>query len=152
MTLKDNLYRTIHQNKKSLKAIAEEIGMSENYLYRSALPDTDESDTGTGCRFPINKMIPLIRSTDDFSVLDYIERNLGRVAIAIPPKRQKPLSDMCRSTVRATAAFGELVSTIEKSLADGTMEKSECDLIQDEGYKAIQTILALMQLSKNKEK
>lgn len=32
--LKDCLYRTIHRNEKPLKVIAEEIGMSENYLAR----------------------------------------------------------------------------------------------------------------------
>lgn len=57
-TLKECLYATIHRNKKPLKLIAEEIGMSENYLTRSALPDLEESDTGSGCRFPLKKSIP----------------------------------------------------------------------------------------------
>lgn len=143
-TIKDALYRTIHKNDKPLKAIAEEIGMSENYLTRAALPDPDESDTGSGCRFPLNKIIPLIKATNDFAVLDWIERSLGRVAVVIPPKRHRPVSDICRTTVKATALFGEFVGEIEKSISDNCLDAAECDRIQDEGYRAIQQILALM--------
>lgn len=148
MTLKDNLYKTIHKNEKPLKAIAEEIGVSENYLTRSALPDADESDTGSGCRFPLNKLIALIKATGDYAVLDYIERVLGRVAIAVLSKRQKPILDVCRSTVKATAVFGEFVGEISKSIDDGNLTESECDRIQDEGYHAIQAILTLMNACK----
>jgi hypothetical protein len=152
MTLKDNLYKTIHKNDKPLKAIAEEIGVSENYLTRAALPDADESDTGSGCRFPLNKIIALIKATGDYAVLDYIERSLGRVAIAIPPKRQKPVSDICRSTVKATALFGEFVGEIEKSIHDGELTESECDRIQDEGYRTIQQIVLLMNACRGQKK
>jgi hypothetical protein len=152
MTLKDNLYKTIHKGEKPLKAIAEEIGLSENYLYRAATPDANESDTGTGCRFPLNKLIPLIKATNNFSVLDWIERDLGRVAITIPPKRQKPVSDICRSTVKATALFGEFVGEIEKSIHDGELTESECDRIQEEGYRTIQQIVALTNVCKGNKK
>lgn len=76
-TLRECLYNTIHRSKKPLKVIAEEIGMSENYLTRAALPDPEESETGTGCRFPLKKLIQLIRATGDYSVLDNIEHSLG---------------------------------------------------------------------------
>jgi len=49
-TLTEYLYSTIHRNKKPLKLIAEEIGVSDSYLTRAALPDQEDSDTGTGCR------------------------------------------------------------------------------------------------------
>lgn len=152
MTLKENLYRTIHKNEKPLKAIAEEIGVSENYLTRAALPGAEESDTGSGCRFPLDKLIVLIRATGDFCVLDYIERILGRVAITIPPKRRTPIRDICRLTVKATANFGELVSDIEKSLSDNLLDQGECDRIQDEGYRTIQQIVLLTNACKNGKK
>jgi len=151
MTLKDSIYRTIHKNEKPLKAIAEEIGMSENYLTRAALPDSEESESGTGCRFPLNKLIPLIKATADFSILDWIEKSLGRVAILIPPKRPRPVSDVCRATVKATAAFGEFVGEIEAAINDGELTAAECERIQDEGYKAIQSILTLMNIGKGKK-
>jgi hypothetical protein len=127
-TLKDRLYDTIHRNHKPLKAIAEEIGMSENYLARAALPDQEESDTGSGCRFPLKKLIPLIRATDNFSVLDYIEDSLGRVAITIPTMKttSKPVY---RLAMKADKEFGELMAELESDLADGKLNTSEKERI-----------------------
>jgi hypothetical protein len=148
MTLKDNLYRTIHRNKKPLKVIAEEIGMSENYLTRAALPDSEESDTGTGCRFPLNKLIPLIKATDDYGVLDFVEKELGRVGVVLPNHKQKTVKDICRLTMKAVREFGEFVGEIEKSLGDQTLDEKEYERIQQEGYQAMQIISSLMSACK----
>ena len=148
MTLKDSLFRTIHRNRKPLKVIAEEIGMSENYLTRAALPDSEESDTGTGCRFPLNKLIPLIKATSDFGVLDWIEQNLGRVGVVILPRKQKSVSDICRLTMCAVKEFGDLAGEVEKSITDDVLTQKECERIQKEGYHAIQAIATLMEFCK----
>lgn len=143
-TLKDCLYQTIHRNKKPLKAIAEEIEMAESYLTRSALPDPDESETGTGCRFPLKKLIPLIRASDDFSTLDFIEAALGRVAVKLPAVKTGSLRDVCRLSLRAVSEFGEVMREVEKSMADQVVTSHEMDRIRDEGYQAIQALLTLM--------
>lgn len=151
-TLKENLYRTIHKNDKPLKVISEEIGMSETYLTRAALPDSEESDTGTGCRFPLNKLIPLTKATGDFSVLDCIERNLGRIAVIIPTRKNKSVDDVLKLTGNAVKEFGELVTEISKSLQNNQLEQSECERIQEEGYQAAQAILTLVLACKGKDK
>jgi hypothetical protein len=151
-TLKDCLYKTIHRNNKPLKVIAEEIGMSENYLTRAALPDSEESDTGTGCRFPLNKLISLIKATGDFGVLDWIERNLGRVGVVLPNHKHKTVKDICRLTMKAVKEFGEFVGEIEKSLSDQTLDQKEYERIQEEGYQAMQVISSLMSACKPNEK
>jgi hypothetical protein len=142
-TLKDCLYKTIHRNKKPLKAIAEEIEMAESYLTRSALPDPDECETGTGCRFPLKKLIPLVHATGDFSVLDFIERSLGRVAFSLPSGK-KDLNGICRLTLRSVKEFGELMAAIEKSMADDRLTLEETDRIRKEGWDAIQAIMTLI--------
>lgn len=40
-TLKDTLYQTVHRSDKSIAALAEEIGMTANYLYKACMPDLD---------------------------------------------------------------------------------------------------------------
>lgn len=142
-TLKDRLYETIHRNAKPLKAIAEEIGMSENYLARAALPDQEESDTGSGCRFPLKKLIPLIRATDNFSVLDYIEDSLGRVAITIPTMKTTS-EPVYRLAMKAVKEFGELMAELDSDLADGKLNNTEKERIAEEGYQAIQAIATLL--------
>jgi len=144
MTLREALYETIHRNKKPLKVIAEEIGMSENYLTRSALPDLEDSETGTGCRFPLKKLIPLIRSTNDYSVLDNIEHSLGRFGVLLPPVGNASTTDICRLTMQSVKEFGQLVGEIEKAIADNKIKPSERERIQAEGYEAVQAILSLM--------
>jgi hypothetical protein len=149
VTLRDCLYHTIHLNKKPLKLIAEEIGMSENYLTRAALPDAEESDTGTGCRFPLKKLIPLIKATGDLSVLDMIENNLGRVAIALPPPVKATTADICRLSMQSMKEFGKLVGDVEKSIADSKITCPENERIQAEAYKTIQSILNLVAACKS---
>lgn len=142
-TLRDCLYRTIHQNKKPLKAIAEEIGMSENYLTRAALPDADDSDTGTGCRFPLKKIIPLINATKDFSTLDFIENALGRVAFELPNGKAGK-KDLFRLTMQTVREFGELMAVVDAGLADGKIAAGEAERIISEGYEAVRSIMVLI--------
>jgi hypothetical protein len=144
VTLKDCLYQTLHRNNKPLKLIAEEIGMSENYLYRSALPDPDESDTGTGCRFPLKKLVPLVRCTADFSVLDFIEQSLGRVAFPLPAP-SSTLSDLSRLAMISVREFGQLMAEMEADMADGKIFVAEKVRIRKEGYEAVQAIVNLLQ-------
>ena len=148
-TLKDCLYRTIHRNRKPLKLIAEEIGMSENYLTRSALPDLEESETGSGCRFPLKKIVPLIRSTEDFSVLDHIEQSLGRVAIKLPPPAASN-NPIYRQAMQTVKEFGELMGDLDTSLADGSLTETEIDHIKTEGHEAVQAIVTLLNSLSNK--
>jgi len=143
MTLRECLYQTIHRNDKPLKLIAEEIGMSENYLTRAALPDPEESDTGTGCRFPLKKLIPLIRCTGDFSTLDFVEQSLGRVAFRLPVMNGN-LNDSCRLVLKTVKEFGELMSAVESSLEDDLLNNRELRSIKKEGYEAIQAIATLI--------
>jgi hypothetical protein len=143
-TIKECLYNTIHHNDKSLKVIAEEIGMSENYLTRAALPDADESDTGTGCRFPLKKLVPLIKATNDYSVLDAIEQSVVRVGVPLPPLCGASTADICRLTMQSVGEFGELVREVERAIADNQIKPSERARIQKEGYEALQAILGLL--------
>lgn len=150
MTLKDRLYETIHRSNKPLKAIAEEIGMSENYLARAALPDLEESDTGSGCRFPLKKLIPLVRSTGDFGVLDFVERSLGRVAVKLPDVKGGSLRDICRLSLRAVSEFGDMMREVEKSVADQVVTADEMARVREEGYHTIEAVLTLINAMESK--
>ena len=149
-TLTECLYETIHKNKKPLKLIAEEIGVSDSYLTRAALPDSEDSDTGTGCRFPLKKLISLIKATNDYTVLDCIENNLGRVAITLPTLAKASTADVCRLTMQSMKEFGKLIGNVEEATEDGKVTTVENEKIQAEGYKAIQAILSLMAACKGK--
>lgn len=62
--LKTSLYLTVHGGKKSVEQIADECGITANYLYRACL------EGESGCRFPLDLLLPLMQATGDYRVLD----------------------------------------------------------------------------------
>ena len=144
-SIKDALHATIHRHPtKSVAAIAEEIGISENYLYRSALPDQDMDGQGTGCRFPLKALIPLVRATGDFQVVDYIEYTLGRVGIVLP-RLSGTMREISRLAMQAAVEFGQLMASAGKSMDDGRISTGELRRIEKEGYEAVQAIMTMVE-------
>ncbi|GJQ32635.1 MAG: hypothetical protein HBSAPP04_14740 [Ignavibacteriaceae bacterium] len=83
-TIKELLYKTAHRNKKSIKQLADESGISENYLYRACLP-VDES----GVKFPLDKLVPLMKAANDYSILSHISNICGFILVKIPVFKAK---------------------------------------------------------------
>jgi hypothetical protein len=81
-SIKTILYETIHRNKKSVEQIADEIGISANYLYRAGLP-LDES----GVKFPLDYLIPLMKATNDYAILEKIAMICGFLLVREPRVR-----------------------------------------------------------------
>ncbi len=150
-TLKESLYSTIHHHSKlSVEALAEELNISPSYLARAALPDTDMDEVnGTGVRFPLKQLIPLIRATNDYQVLNYIENSLNRVAIPIPdpsPQMRSILLD----ALMAAAGFGRLMAEISSSCDKDTLSQKDMARIWKEGWAAVSTIMVIIMSCENK--
>lgn len=78
-SVKTILYETIHRNKKTVEQIADEIGISANYLYRAGLP-LDES----GVKFPVDYLIPLMKATGNYAILEQIANICGFLLVKEP--------------------------------------------------------------------
>lgn len=147
-TLKDALHRTIHRKDKSVAQIAEEIGISENYLYRAALPDQDNGPECTsGVRFPLSKLVPLIRATADFQVLDVVEHALGRVSFPIP-QHHMSTDQVLEAAITAAAEFGDLMAEVRFSIEDGDLSRKELARIEKEGHEAIAAIMQVIEIAR----
>ncbi len=143
-TLKEAVRNTIHNHHSlTVEAIAEELGMSPNSLYRWCLPDQDEKN-GTGARFPLKKLAPLVRVTGDFQILDYLENSLGRVAFDIPKKTCLSLKDVQNLAINAAAEFGDLMTEVAEDYKDDNLTKAEKRAIIKEGWEAITAIVRLI--------
>jgi hypothetical protein len=149
--IRECVYETIHRNEKSLKQIAEDLGIEPNTLTRYGLPDFDEKETGSGYAFPLKHLSNLVKSTNNYSVLDAIEQSVGRVGVPLPPPNGASTADVCRLTMRSVTEFGEFISEIERSVDDDTIKPSERKRIIKEGYEAVQAILALMEACRGEE-
>lgn len=82
--IKELLYRTAHRNRKSVKQLADETGISENYLYRACMP-LDQS----GVKFPLENLLPLMKAAEDYSILSHLANLCGFILVKIPRFRAK---------------------------------------------------------------
>lgn len=144
-SLKEALHNTIHRHPTlSVAAIAEEIGMAESYLYRAALPDQDTGGTdASGVRFPLKKLVPLIRATGDFQILDYIERSLGRTAGKNPAPTGIDLQ-LYLHLSKTVGEFGDVLKTFEEMMDDGEVSKAEFVKMEKEVSEMVQALMNWM--------
>ena len=85
--LKTVLYMTVHGSSKSVEEIADALGVSASYIYRSCL----EGDSG--CRFPVEMLIPLMEATGNYAALDHINARCGRITTSLPRVAKLKLRD-----------------------------------------------------------
>lgn len=103
MELKKVLYKTIHRAKESVEELADHLGISSSMLYRCGNPNDDNA------RFPLDKVIPLMEKTKDYSILHHLARRTGHVVFKIPraaARTQERLNDF---QVAFTACFSALL-------------------------------------------
>jgi len=77
-TLKDYIYETIHRNSKNIKILADELGISENLLYKYGY----DGDNGTD--LPLGRLIPLMKVTENYTILQHIAHLCGFVCVKLP--------------------------------------------------------------------
>ena len=141
--LKTHLHGTIHRHAaKSVPQIADDLGISASYLYRAALPC--EGETATGCRFPLDLLIPLVRSTGDYQVLDYLEAAVGRVAIVLP-SGAAGTRELAGQVCKAVREFGDVAREAGNAIADGAVTKREAAAVEREGLQLVREVCALIE-------
>lgn len=82
-SLKDALYETVHRGDKPPKQIADETGISYNYLMRSAL------DTDSGCDFNAKHLVPLMKAAGNYEALKVIAELCGFLLVKSPRGTKK---------------------------------------------------------------
>lgn len=112
-TLKEAIYQTIHRNVgKSIDDIAEDCGISASSLYRYGA----DEETSSHAELPLRKLLPILNSTDDDSILDYLDARRGRIAFNIPkadlPKYEEGelVDDYQQKTIDAVSALRRFLS------------------------------------------
>ena len=78
-TIKNLLYETIHRGKKPVEQIADEMGISANYLYRAGMPLD-----GSGVKFPLEYLVPLMKTTRNYKILKHLARLCGFILVREP--------------------------------------------------------------------
>jgi hypothetical protein len=76
--LKTQLHFTVHGARKSVPELADEIGVSASYLYRAC------TEGESGCKFPLELLIPLMQASGDYALLDHLNARCGRITTSLP--------------------------------------------------------------------
>jgi hypothetical protein len=135
-TLKEAIYNTVHRNSKDINFIAEEIGCSPNTLYRYC----NDEDTTSFAELPLRRLLPLINSTNDDSILDYLESRRGRIAFKVPrvPASKEQDSEIVRQyqtcTIEAIHALNRFfarpnsnnLKAVEEALTEVIRASASC--------------------------
>jgi len=122
MELKKVLYRTIHRKKESVDEIADVIGCSSSLLYRCANPNDRQA------RFPVEKVLPLMKAVNDFSILKHLAARSGFILYKLPSEiKPNDNGDLNR--------FQSLFADTFRALLDfksGKITKEQCLSMMDE--------------------
>jgi hypothetical protein len=109
--IKTLIYATIHRNKKPIAEIAELMGVSQPSLYRYGL------ENESGAEMPLSRLIPLMRATSNYSILERIAYLCGFILVKMPRFRARKMDEIDMidgyqgTTVRALASMKKFLDT-----------------------------------------
>jgi hypothetical protein len=115
---------TVHHSDPTLKQIAERIGKTEGYL-RASSSQYDDSH-----KFQAELIVPITVATGNFAILDYMERQVGRVALTVPDGLGR--GDVFERTADLMRELGEAIEEIRRTLTDGRVEAAEAERVKKE--------------------
>ena len=135
-TLGQALYCLVHDSPQSVKAQAELLNLSSQFVYNIGNPNL-EAD---GVAYPLKHLIPHTQLTQNFVVVDFIEQALGRVGIPLPAHEgagEGAVTPMC--VLALAKEFGDAVRALEQALAnDGQVRGGEVVECRRELYELLQ--------------
>lgn len=87
-TLSEALYEAVHRSKKPAKQIADEAGISYNYLMRMTM------DTSSGVDFNLKHLVPVMKSAGNYEALRVLNQLCGFLPPMRPPRGAKVSAKM----------------------------------------------------------
>lgn len=143
-TLKQSLYQLVHQSPLSVEQQAEQLGLSPSYVYNAANPNLDET-----FHYQLRHLIPHSKLTRNLCVVDFIEQQLGRVAVPVVQQLDlyRPAS-MRIDLLGVATEFGEAAAALRKGLTDGKMTPAETKRFRKELWDVIREAVLVFHESK----
>lgn len=148
-TLREALYPLVHHSPLSVEQQADQLGLSPSYIYNAANPNLDND----GFHYQLRHLVPHTKLTGNTVVVDFIERQLGRVAVPVQDSIAPLSPDHARMDLLAiTKELGDVASVMQASLADDALTAAEGRKVRKELWdlitEAVKLHEALRPLSK----
>jgi len=148
-TLGQALYQLVHDSPQSVSVQAELLNLSPQFVYNIGNPNLAQD----GVAYPLKHLIPHTQLTKNRVVIDFIEQQLG--CVAVPVVQQLDLfrarlgfaDNAAVQLARVAKELGELAGEVERSIADTKLVPAEAKRIRKEGWDLIrQTVLLIEEL------
>ncbi len=114
--------------KTSPKAVAAELGVSLSLVYKWA---QDQSDTGSGSRNPLDRLLEIIRITDDTRLVEWLCQQSDGYFVRNPDSNCDDGFEVLPATSEIIDQFSKLLRRISESALDHSITPEEAGSIRD---------------------
>jgi len=115
-------------DKSSPKAIASELGVSLSLVYKWA---QEQSETGSGSRNPLDRVIELFRLTGHPRILEYICEHCDGYFVKNPISHCERGFEVLPATNEIVAQFSALLTRISAAAQDNSITNDEAENIRN---------------------
>jgi hypothetical protein len=115
-------------NNSSPKEVASELGVSLSLVYKWA---QDQSDTGSGSRNPLDRVVELYKLTGDPRILEYICEHSDGYFVRNPVSHCEKGFQVLPATNEIVAQFSSLLMRISAAAQDNSITNDEAEDIRN---------------------
>jgi hypothetical protein len=111
----------------SPKAIAAELGVSLSLVYKWA---QEQSETGSGSRNPLDRLLEIIKLTDDPRIVEWLCLRSGGYFVRNPESQCKEGFEVLPATSEILDQFSQLLHRISQAALDNSITPDEAETIR----------------------
>jgi hypothetical protein len=115
--------------RSSPKAIASELGVSLSLVYKWA---QEQSETGSGSRNPLDRLLEIIRLTEEPRIIEWLCEKSDGYFVRNPPSSCEKGFEVLPATNEIVAQFSELLSQISQAALDSSITLDEAKDIRSQ--------------------
>lgn len=108
--------------RSSPKAVASELGVSLSLVYKWA---QEQSETGSGSRNPLDRLLEIIRLTEEPRIIEWLCEKSDGYFVRNPPSSCEQGFEVLPATNEIIAQFSELLSQISQAALDSSITLDE---------------------------
>jgi hypothetical protein len=139
MNILDAFYKTVHQAAGGCEAIAVRLGMSAQILRNKANPNNSAN------RVLLEDADQVMGITGDVRVLHALAANHSHVCIRVDPAASSSDLAVLELVVQVMTGNGEVGAEVNRTLADGRVERHEIAAVKAAVYRSNQAMQQLVE-------
>jgi len=113
--------------KTSPKALASDLGVSLSLVYKWA---QDQSEIGSGSRNPLDRLLAIIRATDDPNIIRWLCEESGGYFVTNPTSYCDKGFEVLPATSEILTQFSAMINKISESAQDQSITSDEAEEIR----------------------